>query len=650
MKKALLAAFLLTTISACASLPAQTFSLITGREPVTSLDGLWRFHTGDNPAWARPNFDDSHCPLLRSDENWAMQGYKGYSGFAWYRFRVAIPAGMQHVSLLLPALRTSYQVYADGDLSGSFGEMPPHGVAFYSRPAEYELNLGNSPGPREVTIALRVWHWSGWSRYYGGGPSHAGSLVGQSSVIHTQFQRLRDSRVLSTGGDYSVGLLEAICGTIALLLFLVRRRETEYLWFALNQLADAALSGVSIYETFRTGPVISQDWLLTGITLISTLAFIFFLQTLLLGRRSALFYVAVAAALASPLLYFLLFLHIWPSVGAYNMSDAAFSLLIFVWSCDLLVRRAKEGLPDARLLLAPVLIAVGLNCADRILWGAFQLGWLRASYLPFTLVKSPFLVTADDLIMVLFLIAMLAILTNRFMRSRREEQRMAGEFEAARNVQSLLVPASAPSTPGFAVDSVYLPASEVGGDFFHVQPGDDGSLLLVVGDVSGKGLTAAMTVSAIIGALRDEKTRQPAQVLAHLNRVLCGHIGGFVTCSATLVADNGATTIANAGNLPPYRNGEELPVPSGLPLGIVAEVTYDETRFELAPGDRLTFVSDGVAEARDAKGELLGFERMAGLTGKRAMEIAETAQRWGQQDDITVLTVTRAANMEAAIA
>lgn len=103
---------------------------------------------------------------------------------------------------------------------------------------------------------------------------------------------------------------------------------------------------------------------------------------------------------------------------------------------------------------------------------------------------------------------------------------------------------------------------------------------------------------------------------------------------------------ANAGHLPPYRNGEELAVPNGLPLGIIAETNYEERRYELASGDRLTIITDGVIEARNPKGELLGFDRMAGLIKRSAEEIAEAAQRWGQEDDVTVLTIKRAAKLE----
>ena len=159
-----------------------------------------------------------------------------------------------------------------------------------------------------------------------------------------------------------------------------------------------------------------------------------------------------------------------------------------------------------------------------------------------------------------------------------------------------------------------------------------------------------MTVSAIVGALRNRQERRPAQVLAHLNRVLYGQVGGFVTCSATLIEKGGAMTAANAGHLPPYRNGEDLPVPNSLPLGIVAEASYDEMRFELACGDRLTFISDGVVEARNAKGELLGFDRMVAMATQPAAHIAQTAQNWGQDDDITVLTVSRVAVSEAVTA
>ncbi len=646
MKKTVLFFFLLI-LCASNSLRAQTFSLITGREPVASLDGLWRFHTGDNPDWANPNFDDSQWPLLRSDESWAKQGYKGYSGYAWYRFTVQLPAGLDHLSILLPPLMTSYQVFVDGKQVGSFGQMPaPAAVHVAARvhlplEAEYRLNLGSSSEPRKITVALRVWHWPGWSRYYGGGPVNGGALGGKSGLIEARFQRLKDSRLLSSGGDYSIGLFCFIAGIMGLVLFLVRRKETEYFWFALNQFADSMSLGVTIYMHVYAAPLIGSDVLHAVLLLISSLSYMLLLQTLLRGRRSMLFYLAGAAIITPFLLFMSLLFQSWFSVGVVDLARAVCMLVVLVWVGDLLVRRAKEGLQDARLLLAPVLISAVWDPVWWALWAFFQLGWLTVSYRNSTLFRHPFPLDVANLAEALFLLAMLAILSNRFMRSRREEQRLASELEAARGMQSLLVPATPPITPGFTVESVYIPASEVGGDFFQILPGDDGSLLIVVGDVSGKGLKAAMTVSTIVGALRGCAIREPAAVLANLNRVLHGQVSGFVTCSAALITSEGGMTIANAGNLAPYLHGKELAVASGLPLGILAEGSYEETRYQLATNDRLTFVSDGVVEATNDKRELFGFERTQAISNLPAQAIAETAKQFGQEDDISVVAVMR---------
>jgi hypothetical protein len=106
------------------------------------------------------------------------------------------------------------------------------------------------------------------------------------------------------------------------------------------------------------------------------------------------------------------------------------------------------------------------------------------------------------------------------------------------------------------------------------------------------------------------------------------------------VDSSGQLTLANAGHIPPYLNGREIAVDAGLPLGLTADVTYDSTILQLSAGDSLTLLTDGVLEARDATGELFGFERTAAISSQAAEAIAELAQRFGQEDDITVLTLT----------
>jgi serine phosphatase RsbU (regulator of sigma subunit) len=120
--------------------------------------------------------------------------------------------------------------------------------------------------------------------------------------------------------------------------------------------------------------------------------------------------------------------------------------------------------------------------------------------------------------------------------------------------------------------------------------------------------------------------------------------GGFITACCARFYPDGRTVLANAGQISPYLDGKELEVESGLPLGISADAEYTDTETSL--DGAVTFLSDGVVEASNASGELLGFDRMCALTTKPAEEIAEAAQRWGQDDDITVLKVMRIAKLQ----
>jgi serine phosphatase RsbU (regulator of sigma subunit) len=250
----------------------------------------------------------------------------------------------------------------------------------------------------------------------------------------------------------------------------------------------------------------------------------------------------------------------------------------------------------------------------------------------------------SDLGDLLFVVAIGVVMFFRFTRVSREQTRVAAELEAAREIQQRLVPAVLPQVKGYTIEAAYFPAQEVGGDFYQVFAQGDGAQLVVVGDVSGKGLKAAMTGTLALGALRAlaQEGLGPGVVLTRLNRqmVETGD-GGFITCVCARVTERGEVTVANAGHLPPYRNGEELLVSSDLPLGISPKEIYEERTFQIDTGDRLTLLSDGVLEATNAKGELFGFERMLAISAQTAESIAGAALKFGQEDDITVLTLAR---------
>jgi serine phosphatase RsbU (regulator of sigma subunit) len=151
----------------------------------------------------------------------------------------------------------------------------------------------------------------------------------------------------------------------------------------------------------------------------------------------------------------------------------------------------------------------------------------------------------------------------------------------------------------------------------------------------------------LMGALRRTPGKSPARILESLNHVLLGS-ESFTTCQAAWFGPDGELVVANAGHLPPYLNTQEVRLPGGLPLGVVPEVAYDEVRLYLHPGDRLLMMSDGVVEAQNTSGELFGFERVHNLSNQSAFYIADAAKEFGQEDDITVLTVRRLAQAMAA--
>jgi serine phosphatase RsbU (regulator of sigma subunit) len=165
-------------------------------------------------------------------------------------------------------------------------------------------------------------------------------------------------------------------------------------------------------------------------------------------------------------------------------------------------------------------------------------------------------------------------------------------------------------------------------------------------------MAAAMLVAVLVGAVRTraDETFDPAAVLRTLNDRLLGRAGGhFATCIAAHLGIDGTMRVANAGHIPPYRNGVAMEIAGSLPLGIMADVEYDVETVRLEAADHLTFVTDGVLEARNAAGELLGFARLAEISTLPPEALAQAAIAHGQDDDITVVGVSLRDGAGAAV-
>jgi len=224
-----------------------------------------------------------------------------------------------------------------------------------------------------------------------------------------------------------------------------------------------------------------------------------------------------------------------------------------------------------------------------------------------------------------------------YQETRDTQCRLQQDLDMAREIQRGLLPNGAREVPGLDLAAAYVPARELGGDFYDFLPYGKGRLALALGDVSGKGTAAALYGSLAIGMLREHVVTHmcpPAEMLATLNRRLYNDRfdSRFIAMLfATYDAPSRSLTLANAGGPYPLlvRDGCVQSIRlEGVPLGLIPNTQYDETTIELTPGDVVLFASDGILESKNAEQEEFGPKRLSALLsgfsqGDSAREIAE---------------------------
>jgi serine phosphatase RsbU (regulator of sigma subunit) len=243
-------------------------------------------------------------------------------------------------------------------------------------------------------------------------------------------------------------------------------------------------------------------------------------------------------------------------------------------------------------------------------------------------------------------------------REAQELERNAHELELARKIQQGLLPHDLPQVDGWSFGACYRPAREVGGDFYDWLVLPDGRLVLVIGDVSDKGIPAALVMATCRTLIRVAvgDGRPPGEVLAEVNDRLQPDIpaGMFVTCLVAVVdPSSGDLVLANAGHNLPFRRSEASTIEMmarGMPLGLMPGMVYDEVTGTLLPGESLVLTSDGLAESHSPDGEMYGTERLRDALGAGTEDLVAAAlgsheryvgSVWEQEDDITIFTVAR---------
>ena len=588
----------------------------------------WQYHPGDDPRCASGN--DPAC-LWQPKLPLVSVGDQTY----WKHVEIMLPGELTktpQLALLVQDEPLNYEVYANGHLIGGTA---PTSLLHASANARKILTFPSSIAPYGY-LSLAVRAFPQW-RAPGMRPP-IGDLVAPADRI----QAIKDAKTLAylriNATHYLCFAAVAFAALVFLLLYSVNVRLKENLWLGLIL---AAVTSLRLAEISHVLDISMPLWLSdtifqlgNGLTAWFLVEFIFSFLNRPVPKAYRLVQIAglgdIYVGLGIPM----------PAFLAWPIDEATTTAIMVASLTQLLMLPAcfRSKLPEMRWIGASLLFITLENSArmagqlnlpspkQDVMWHGLDIDLRAISYLLFALV-------------------MLVAMTFRLRRIQDRNREIEGELAAARSVQQILIPEEQPSIPGFAVESAYLPAQQVGGDFFQLLPIGDGDLLLVVGDVSGKGLPAAMLVSVLVGAIRSTVvfTQDPAELLAHLNERLVGRAkgGGFSTAVAAFIARDGSVTIANAGHLSPYLDGEEIELANALPLGIVSGTKYESSQFQLRPGSRLTFYSDGVVEAQNEKGELFGFERGQELSTRPAAAIVEAARRFGQSDDITVVTIER---------
>jgi serine phosphatase RsbU (regulator of sigma subunit)/anti-sigma regulatory factor (Ser/Thr protein kinase) len=242
----------------------------------------------------------------------------------------------------------------------------------------------------------------------------------------------------------------------------------------------------------------------------------------------------------------------------------------------------------------------------------------------------------------------------------RTRERLEQELRVAQLIQKNFLPKELPRLPGWQVSAHYRPARAVGGDFYDFIELENGRLGLVIGDVTDKGVPAALVMAATRSVLRASALRiaSPSEVLKSVNDLLTPDIppNMFVTCLyGVLDPVTGTLRFANAGHNLPYvhtaKGAVELRA-TGMPLGLMPGMTYEESEAQLKPGETILLYSDGLTEAHSPKREMFGFPRLLDLVGKTSgsAEMSETllselalftGPGWEQEDDVTLVALER---------
>ncbi len=655
---------------------------------IFSLNKLqWKYHAGDNTAWASPEFDDGDWKRLTNDEiNFDPAAtLENWNGQAWFRLKLNVDESLVNQPLAWRVWHWgASEIYLDGERLENFGTVAGS-IENGNQSGEVEFNPRGFPVPfvfktgGEHTLAVRYsltgvndlssvfGKWMAHGRF---GPGFTGGIQTASGAIINY----SDNLLGYSGNKLFIGILYSFA-LLHFLLFVFYRQQRANLFYSLFAccLANATLAN----NVFNAG---------RQTALISAFSFIIFAFSYgaAFAALQAFLYEAFAPRFSKFFRFTCVLLAVQLIIVCIVIRDRAslyitcvLMLVLLVDCLRLIVTAVRERREGAWIIAGGVLIlAVGIMMA---IGREFQIE-----------IRSQWYSDLGDITLYLGVpVAVSIYLARNFARTNQnlqtqllqvqeyagkqveherkearlaiveaENQRQAKELEEARQLQLSMLPKKLPNIAGLEIAAFMRPATEVGGDYYDFHEGVDGTLTVAVGDATGHGLKAGTVVTAtksLFNNLADapdipDTLKQISRSLKKMNLR-----GLFMALTILKIKDN-RVKIGSAGmpSVLIYRNAtgqvEEI-AQKALPLGSVARLNYREQEFSLAAGDRIVLMSDGFPEMFNEENELFGYDQAEKIILKNShlapTELIESfldaAKKWAgsrpPDDDVTFVVL-----------
>ena len=474
-------------------------------------------------------------------KGWTARGHAGYSGYAWYRIRVQVAAQPgEKLALAGPSyVDDAYQLFSDGALVGSFGTFTGAQPTFYfTQPMMFDLPQTSaadtqSQSPIRV-LAFRLWMSPNTvvSQADTGG-LHTAPLLGDARAVLAGYQLHWLEPVRAQVAVTIDGLLFFLLAIVSFSLTRFDRSDPVYVWMGsvfLLLAANAVLSFLGAWTQYINviDDLVLQDGIITPL-LLGAWVMVWWVWFQLhrpawVPRAVAVLTLAfmVSTIIGENLLYPLISVSV---ANIFHIVSVAVRLALLVVLILVVIRGIRrQGAEGWLVLPAVVLLIVSLFTPELLLLH------IRINWFPFGIRFSLTQVANVLLTAVLFV-----LLLRRLLLSVRQQRLLALDVKQAQEVQRVILPEAVTTVPGLTIENEYRPAREVGGDFNQIIPQSaDGSLLIVAGDVAGKGLQAGMLVALLVGAVRmaAEVSSDPLFILQALNRRMLGRGEAYATCLA----------------------------------------------------------------------------------------------------------------------